>query len=170
MQPTWDPVRELVDDKHVYSSGEAAGKIYQSIRKKLQLVAKTQKTLLVLDDLSAEKSLNEGTKGDLSWMVYNSVWLNLSLLVITHRFTAVTPALRENLEHLIVFTLINTKELDRLAEEFNVTGDKSFMKELYTTAVVSKELQGETHSFLYVKLSSPPAFYRTFKYRLNVNL
>lgn len=170
LQPTWQPVKKYVDDTLIFESGERYTNTYDDIRKIITKDRSKVKTLLVMDDLSSEKSLNPGSKGSLSWLVYNAVWLNLSIIVIAHRLSSVTLAIRENLEHLFVFTLINVNEIKKLAQEFNITGDQELMKELYTLAVARPVINGDSHSFLYVRLSSPPAFFRTMDHKLLVNV
>lgn len=172
LQPTWDPLRRKLEDADHYVSGEQYTRSYTDIKKKLQKQPKNQmkRTLLIIDDASAERSLNEGAKGDFSWLVYNSVWMNLSIVCITHKFSAVSPAMRENPEHVIVFTLLSTKEVEALTEQINVLGNKPLLKQVYDHAVVRPTLQGDRHSFLYIYCGSPPAFFRKFDAQIKVDV
>lgn len=166
LQPTWDPVRELIKEDDVYTK---TGIVFKALRYQLE-AQKYRKTLLVLDDVSSERDLNQGAKGHFNWLVYNAVWINLSIICIAHSLSSVSTGLRQNLEHLMMFLTTRPKEIDKLAEEFNVTGDKKSMKELYKTAVLKPLQAGDPHSFLYIYLGSPPEFYRKFEAKLSIGV
>lgn len=168
MQPTWKGVKDKIDTDQVYTSGEMYTNAYEKIKANVMANYKDQRTMLIIDDVSAEGSLNRGGKGDLAWLVYNAVWVNLTIICVAHKLSSITPALRENLEHLVVFTLLNPQEVKKLADEINITGDRQLMYTLYATAVIEPTKGGDPHSFLYVKQTSPPEFYRTFEFRINV--
>lgn len=173
LQPTWDPIRKELSQKNLqkYTSGERYVRSYFEIRKKAAKLRKEElePSLLIIDDVSAERSLNERGKGDLSWLVFNSVWINMSIVCIVHKFSSVTAAMRENPEHVMVFTLLNTTEIDAFAEQINVLGDKNAMKDLYKQVVTDRTLSGDRHAFMYIYCGSPPRVFRKFLAEINLS-
>lgn len=149
LQPTWDPIRsrvtkatDLLDPliKHVRERGSDE---------------KRPKMLLILDDVSYERRLNEGNKGALNGLFYNAFWLDLSILVICHKISNVGSGMKENLENLILFQTINNSEVDKLAELYSVTGDKNDFKRLYREFVIDPILaRTNLHPFLHFNWSN----------------
>jgi hypothetical protein len=162
MQHTWDDVRKHVTNNFITGDG-----MYEKIRGDLEEEGYPP-SLLVIDDVSAEKSLNQGTKGGLNWLIYNAVWINLSIIVIAHKLSSVSSGLKENLEHVLFFTTTRPKEVKAIAEEFNITGDVKSMRLLYEHAVSSPMRSGDPHSFLYVDMGSPPRYFRKFEALINL--
>jgi hypothetical protein len=164
LQNTWKPLRSIIDPDDVFVRSKNAFKVLHT----RLLENNKQPSLLMLDDVSAERELNEGSKGDFNFLVYNAVWLNLSIICMAHSLSTVSVGMRQNCEHLIMFLTTRPKEIEKLSEEFNVTGDKKTMIQMYKMAVIEPLKQGDSHSFLYIYLGSPPAFFKKFETQLQL--
>jgi hypothetical protein len=124
-----------------------------------------KKSLIVIDDQTAEAAINRGSKGLWAKMIYDLRWMNLSMLVMTHRISGVTVALRENLEHLIVLDLGNRKQLSVLEEEFNFMETKKEFVNLYR-----KEISNTEFGTLHFNLIPPICVYKQCRDNVNAIL
>lgn len=96
-----------------------------------------KKSVLIVDDQTAEAAINRGAKGLWAKLNYDSRWLNLSIVVITHRVTGVSTAMRENLEHLILLDLGTRKQVKVVEEEFNFLPTKAEFLKLYQEEITN---------------------------------
>lgn len=145
LQNTWDPIRKRVDlyADSLYNITKVLLKYINSLEGK--------SCLIVLDDVSSERSLNEGSVGVLNQLAYNAIWMNVSMVVICHRYSNLGGGIRENVEHLLIFQTITNDQLKVLSENFSITGNKKDFIEIYKQIVVRPILEGkDEYPFLYI--------------------
>lgn len=117
---------------------------------------------IVLDDVSGERALNEGSRGPLNQIAYNAVWLNISLVVICHRISNVGSGVRENVEHLLLFQTISEDQIKALADNYSITGVKKDFIFVYKTLVTDRVLDGNKHAFMYLTFADGTKIYEDF--------
>lgn len=93
-------------------------------------------TLIYVDDASAESSTNKGNKGAFSRLAIACNHLNISMVGVFHRFTSVSPSLRDNAEAVISFTSSKTDDVETICKEFN-----PFPADLRGVRTIRKALQ-----------------------------
>lgn len=101
-----------------------------------QLKRNPAPTLLFVDDAAAEAATNKGNKGSFSRLCLASPHLNLTIVGCFQRFTACSPAFRDNAEGLIAFAPTKTLDVDTIVKEFNPCPARKNNKD-----IVSKALQ-----------------------------
>lgn len=123
--------------------------------------------LFVMDDVSFEGSLNAGAKGLLAKFAYNARWMNLTFVVICHKMSAVSNAVKENAEHLILFNTQTSSEISKMANTFDITGKPKDFLYLFQSYVKQPILdQTDLHPFLYVCYKEGTTLYNKFKEKL----
>jgi hypothetical protein len=157
LQKTWDPIRSRVS---LYV--DCLTNFVEFIQKYIN-EQNGDPILVILDDVSYDKVLNQGSKGPLNYISYNAVWINVSYLVICHRLTNIGSGMRENLEHLVLFQTINNKEVENLAETYSITGDKKEFMQIYRELVSKRVLSRENiHAFMYIDFTDGITVYADF--------
>lgn len=174
-QETWNDIRHEVTLAH-----ESAPVMLQVIKQKLDQYDADEsgtvgnkipvKRLIIFDDVSYEKSLNERSgKGTLNGLQYNAVWMNISIVTIVHETKNIGSGTRTSTDFLIMFRCINQEEEEVLFKTFGVTRTKKEFFELFKVLihdVLAKER--DRHPFISVnyknggkisyKLANPVSF------------
>lgn len=128
------------------------------------------KRLVVFDDVSFEKSMNEGSKGFFSGISYNAVHWNVSLLVIAHRTTTISAGMRENCEYLALFNTNNNEEVEDLAKSFSAGLNKKSFLALFKKTIWDNIQTGEDrYPFLFFDFNEGGLIYFKMKERLIIN-
>ena len=173
LQPTWDPIRESVYLAHDHV--ETMIDILDSV-----LIADTEgghkegtqietKRLLVLDDVSYDRVLNEGNKGILNKLAYATHHLNLSILIIVHKSSNIGAGMKENADWLLLFKTVNNNELDNLYDCFGVTRTKKEFHTLFKKEIWDKIQSGEeAHPFIAVDFTKGGLAYYMLRERLQL--
>lgn len=118
-----------------------------------------KRILILIDDQSTEGHLHDLKHGTFNKLVFNAFHWDISIVVITHGVTCVSPAFREQLEHLIVFKTYNRKHMKILEEEFDlIPSVKNSFRKLYN--IVCKAEQ--RYNFLYICLEGKARFFKCF--------
>jgi hypothetical protein len=174
-QATWDPVRGQVD---------AFFDDPQSYLKGLELIIKREiqdeehedgirlqhKRLIIFDDVSFEKSMNEGSKGFFSGLAYNAVHWNISLLVIAHRMSNISAGMRENCEYLTLFNTNSNEEVEELSKHFSAGLNKKSFLGLFKKTIWDNIQTGEDrYPFLFFDYNEGGLIYYKMQERLIVN-
>lgn len=116
-----------------------------------------RRSLLFIDDQSSEAAINKGSKGEFTWLIYNAVWANLSILALTHKPTAISPAFRENLEHVIIFEQSNNRLRETVEKEFNPMETKKMFKDL-----LIEHTEKVAHGAIHISQKPPATIYPQF--------
>ena len=172
-QDTWRPLKKKVTLWH-----DSVGAILKAINTKIKDSISDDdhkegtkvevKRLLIFDDVSGEKHLNAGGKGIFPDLIYNAVWYNLTIMVICHRMYNVTPAMRENVEYLIILNL-QPKEQQKAFDEFGITKSKTLFFDLFNKEITDNIQSGkERYPFLFVDFKAGGLVY--FKFRERITL
>jgi hypothetical protein len=135
-QPAWNSVRDQIDIS--YHKPELILEMEDKVinAEIITMEGNTMnekpktKRLLIFDDVSYEKSMNEGNKGIFNGLVYNAIWYNMSIISIVHQTTNIGAGMRSNAEYLILFN-VNRKELTFIWETFGITKTKAEFFKLY---------------------------------------
>lgn len=172
-QDTWDPIRKLIDLDHdsvpavLNYIKKAINKGLEDDKRKKGTRLKT-KRLIIFDDVSAEKALNQGSKGLLNQFFYNARHWNMSLLVICHGVSTIGGGLRGNSENLVLFNTLNRDELHKLQKNFGIAKTRKEAEFLYDKEIWESIQSGrDTHPFLYFDLAAGGIPYFKFQERLN---
>ena len=161
LQHTWDSVRPYVS-LHVDNLSNLTKVLLKYVNN-----LEGKPFLLVLDDVSSERVLNEGGVGPLNHLAYNAVWMNCSIVTICHRVTNIGGGLRENVEHLLIFRTINDKQEKALAENYSITGNPKDFRHLFRTIVTEPAFKGNNYAFLYICFVNGTKAYEGFTTQLN---
>ncbi len=173
LQKTWDPIRGSVELAHdsVVTMIELLSKMVLNENGDDHTEGERIPTrrLIVLDDVSYDRSLNEGNKGTLNKLCYNAAHMNLSIVVICHKTSNIGAGMKENLEWLILFNTINGNELDNLYENFSITKKKREFHELFTREIWNRiQDESEAHPFLAVDFTKGGLVYYMLRERINL--
>jgi hypothetical protein len=174
-QPTWNPIRSKVSFEH--SSLDVVLTYIAKLIDKSQ--ASTDKEvgekmdkrrLVILDDVSFEKSLNLGNKGLFNGLCYNAVWWNMTLVTIVHKMSNVGAGMKENLEYLLAFNSVNKKEMEKLYDHFGFTKTKKDMENLFETQIHQTIKSGkDKYPFFFYNLKDGGKLYYKFDEELLLN-
>lgn len=165
LQETWNPVRPFVT---VYHDGPVVlfkalhTAIVNEIGAEDHKVGKPLKTkrLLICDDVSYEKALNEGNKGIFNGFAYNAVWYNLSMVVIVHKSSNIGAGIKENCDGLALFNVVQ-KEMKPLFDTFGITSNFKQFRELIHKEIKEKITSGEDkYPFLYYDLKNEKLYFK----------
>lgn len=164
LQNTWQEVMKYVNE--AYTSPEEA---FARVKEIVDNNGGQDKIFLILDDLSYERVLNTGNKGDLSELAYNAVWFNLTLCVIVHKLVNVSNALRDNIQHYIQFEVTNDEEKDAIYRTFPMVPNKKHFNEFYNQIITRPILEGSNYyPFIYVCYQKGRTIYNCFKEKINI--
>lgn len=113
-------------------------------------------TLLVLDDI-----INRDFKknNDISFLASRFRHYEMSIMIFTQSFRAVSPIIRTNATDILIFRQQSSKEMEKVVEEYHdlAHGEDQFLK-YYNIA------HSENYSFLYIDAQQNPArFYKSFE-------
>jgi hypothetical protein len=118
-QDTFNPIRTLILKVFDSPSEDTYDLIYRLCSPKSEKKLSPVRTLLIVDDCSADGSTNKGRKGAFSRLANNARWLNLSMIVISQNMSSISPAFRDNAEGLMLFHTMNKKERQYILDERN---------------------------------------------------
>lgn len=121
-------------------------------------VKKDIHTLVVLDDVSSELRKKE-TESELNRLVKNRRHFNVSLIIISHKITDYSPALRNNANLIFVFRPKSKREYDMITTEF-------MMRPAPESKAILDHIYQDKHDFMLLdqslRESSQFEFYRNF--------
>jgi hypothetical protein len=140
-QKTYDPIREKITRVYKHANEETLANIYKKCER---VHADGEKSLLILDDVSAEDTTNRGRKGSLANLSNNARWIGLSMIIITQSMPSITPAFRDNAEAVMVFHTLKRAERQYLLDERNPFQNKETMQRVLQEAFP----RGEPHAML----------------------
>lgn len=165
-QPTFNPIRKKVTIAHE-SPEDLFKALYKSIANawgdEEDHKAGTKvpvKRLLIIDDCSYMKVLNEGNKGTLNGFAYNAVWWNLSILCIVHKAANIGAGMKENCDGLAIFNVIH-KEMKPLFDTFGITKNyKQFVAMMHKFIKEKIERDEDQYPFLFYVLKSSKLYFK----------
>ena len=162
-QPTWKSIEKYIT--HGYANAQQGLRaVKQDIEGK-----PTLRRLLIIDDCSYESILNTGNKGLISELLYNAIWYNLSVLIICHKVNNVSSSVRENLEHLILFSTVNNLELDSLMKNFSLSSNKKDFREVFSKIISEPIRTGvNLYPFIYICYKGGAKCHEGFSCELNL--
>jgi hypothetical protein len=102
------------------------------------------KTLVIIDDQSGEEGIHRNSKGVFPTLIFNSRWRNMSIIAMTHRVTAISPAFRDNCEHLILLNVGTRNQVNLVEKEFNPFRYRFQFLKLYNEQIANREF-GSIH-------------------------
>lgn len=152
LQNTYAPLKPFMHKDRIYAMASKTNII--DFWQKLEKEKFKRRALLLIDDQSSESAINTGGKGPFAWLVFNAVWANLSILAVTHRPTAISSAMRENLEHVIIFEQSNNRLRESVEKEFNPLSTKKAFKELMVSTT-----ERIPHGVLHISQKPPATIY-----------
>lgn len=171
-QKIWDPIRNRVTLVHD-STTAVFDALYATIKNTIgfedhKIGEKIEtKRLLVLDDVSYEKAINQGNKGNFNAFAYNARHWNLSIVAIVHKTSNIGAGMRENCEGLILFNTVNMNEVGVLYDNYGITKTKKQLIELFHQFIWNRIQKGEdAHPFLFVDLLHGKIVYDKLRTRL----
>jgi len=173
-QNTWDPVRNAVTLHHdslevvlktvMGKIKDYTGDDEHKVGEKVPV-----KRLIVMDDVTHEKTLNMGSKGNLNALVYNAVWWNISLVVICHHLTSVGAGMRENCEHFLLFPVINDKEVEKIYDNFSIVPKKKDFVAFYKHYLCDVIRSGkDRYPFIFICYKEGGIVYSKFNSKINL--
>lgn len=109
------PLENISDDQKFNSLNEDVFDMVDSVTE--DSVEDDKHTLLILDDVSSQLRLKENEKL-LTQLVKNRRHLNLSIWVVGHKVTDLSPALRSNANLIFLFKPKTLKEIDAIQSEY----------------------------------------------------
>ena len=109
------PLENISDDQKFNSISEDMFDLVDSVTD--NAVEEGNHTLLILDDVSSQLRLKENEK-QLTQLVKNRRHLNLSIWVVGHKVTDLSPALRSNANLIYLFKPKTTREIDTIQSEY----------------------------------------------------
>ena len=109
------PLENISDDQKFNSISEDMFDMVVSVTD--DAVEDNQHTLLILDDVSSQLRLKENEKL-LTQLVKNRRHLNLSIWIVGHKVTDLSPALRSNANLLFIFKGKTTREIETIQSEY----------------------------------------------------
>ena len=149
-QDTWKSIRSRVTLYH--DSPDALFKaLYKVVKSSIgdenhKIGTKiNKKRLLICDDVSYEKALNQGSKGDLNGFAYNAVWWNLSIITIVHKSSNIGAGMKENCDGLMIFNVM-AKEIKPLFDTFGITATLAQFRQLIQQ-LIKNQLQKDENSY-----------------------
>ena len=109
------PLENISDDQKFNSLNEDVFDMVDSVTE--DSVEDDKHTLLILDDVSSQLRLKENEKL-LTQLVKNRRHLNLSIWVVGHKVTDLSPALRSNANLIFLFKPKTTREIETIQSEY----------------------------------------------------
>ena len=109
------PLENISDDQKFNSISEDMFDLVDSMTE--DAVEDDKHTLLILDDVSSQLRLKENEK-HLNQLVKNRRHINLSIWIIGHRVTDLSPALRSNANLIYLFKPKTTREIETIQSEY----------------------------------------------------
>jgi hypothetical protein len=109
------PLENVADDQKFNSLNEDVFDMVDSVTE--DAIENNEHTLLILDDVSSQLRLKENEKL-LNQLVKNRRHLNLSIWIVGHKVTDLSPALRSNANLLFIFKGKTNKEIETIQSEY----------------------------------------------------
>ena len=109
------PLENISDDQKFNSLNEDVFDMVISVTD--DAIEDDKHTLLILDDVSSQLRLKENEKL-LTQLVKNRRHLNLSIWVVGHKVTDLSPALRSNANLIFLFKPKTTREIETIQSEY----------------------------------------------------
>ena len=124
-----------------------------------ELVAKKTvvNALFIFDDMISEGIMNSHKMGTLESIAVRGRHANVSIVIITQQYMALSPAVRNNSTNSIFFRIRNGDELDKIARENRESLSPDQFMELYNFAT------RDPYSFLHVNNQESDPSKRFFK-------
>ena len=124
-----------------------------------ELVAKKKvvNTLFIFDDMITEGIMNPHKMGTLESIAVRGRHANVSIIIISQQYMALSPAVRNNSTNSIFFRIRNGDELDKISRENRESLTMDQFHELYDFATT------EPYAFLHVNNQQPDPKKRFFK-------
>ena len=159
---TWQPVKDMItkeitnnDDEQFYFdhyNEEALSNIITTQRKIIEYQKKQNhnklfSVLIVVDDFADDVKFSRNSKL-LHSLFTRGRHSQISTMVATQKFNALSPIIRVNASDLYVFRLRNYSDLQAFIDEVSAIAPKDVILQMYTLAT------DEPFSFLTVKLTS----------------
>jgi hypothetical protein len=131
----------------------------QTAMKVAELVAKKTvvNALFIFDDMISEGIMNSHKMGTLESIAVRGRHANVSIVIITQQYMALSPAVRNNSTNSIFFRIRNGDELDKIARENRESLSPDQFMELYNFAT------RDPYSFLHVNNQESDPSKRFFK-------
>lgn len=174
-QEVWNPIRSQIDISH--QNPDIILKMENRVitreigdEEEQHEVGKKPKTkrLLIFDDVSFERIMNQGNKGWLNSLAYNAVWYNMSIVIIAHMISNVGAGMRTNSEFLFLFNPQTKTEQENIWKTFGISRTKHELEMLVQKLLLAPIQSGENkHPFLMIKLGTIEIFYNA-KEKLNI--
>lgn len=170
-QPAWNPIRSAVTLNHQAPEElfKALGAVIRGHETDDDHKAGTRipvKRLLVCDDVSYEKAINQGNKGLFNGFAYNAVHWNLSMVVIVHKVANIGAGMKENCDGLVIFNTVE-KEIKNIHETFGLCRTPKQAKNLIHQFIKKKiESNEDSHPFIFMDLKHGDRLYFKMKERL----
>ena len=109
------PLENIADEQKFDSISEDMFDMVDSVTE--DGVEEGTHTLLILDDVSSQLRLKENEK-QLTQLVKNRRHLNLSIWIVGHKVTDLSPALRSNANLLFIFKGKTNREIETIQSEY----------------------------------------------------
>ena len=117
-----DSPLELIDDSQKFT--EINQDVFDMVDEKTaDGVEESEHTLLILDDVSSQLRLKENIK-ELNQIIKNRRHMNLSIWIVGHKATDLSPSLRSNANMLFLFKPKSMKEKLAIQEEYMMVSKK----------------------------------------------
>ena len=160
---SWRPVKKYIEeeltkteDEEIYFQdfdGEAVQQILTTQKNIIDYQKKDPKTkklfsiLLIFDDVADNKAIHNNQA--LNSCFTRGRHSQISTLLSTQKYNAVSTIIRTNMDSMYLFRLRNANDLQAVIDELSALLDKKILLEVYTKAT------DERFSFLFIKLTSP---------------
>lgn len=157
---TWQPVKnyiknniKLAKDEQVYFNSYNVADLENIINKQYKVVEYLKSNnyefamqiLIIIDDFADNPKLTHDSN------ILNSLYtrgrhLNISILISSQGFKKISPLIRKNITHLMLFRIRNQADLDAIIDELSALYNKKTLLKIYETATKEK------YHFLYINL------------------
>jgi hypothetical protein len=125
-------------------------------------------TLLLVDDAAAESATNKGNKGAFSRLCLAAPHLNLSIVGCFQRFTAASPAFRDNAEGLIAFQPSRVGDVKTIVDEYNPCPARKGNRDLINS-VLEQAWRDHMFAFIHRVKRGPILIYAGLDHQVSFN-
>lgn len=178
-QETYAPIRKHVNEKRdVFTDDDPD--VIKTIVKQIETTRKLciekrmkiPHTLVIIDDMSGAKISHGGRHSPFANFTVRCNHLNTSIMFLAQQATGVTPTFRDNLEGLICFPTLRSKDREWLYNEYNAMMKKKTFLRLVKKAwkgVGRDDMEewGEHFLFITFPTRKKPRYFGDFKYELS---
>jgi hypothetical protein len=114
-------------------------------------------TLFVFDDMVTEGIMNPRKMGQLDAIAVRGRHINVSIIIITQQYLALSPPVRNNTTNMLIFRVRNGDEMEKIARENREGLDMREFTEMFFEATK------EPYSFLHINNQEQDASKRFFQ-------